>query len=113
MGIRTTTNENRTISTEGTVDCAQAIVHTWHWVEPKKAFEGFDNSVTSDLLQNGTQITRIAGARIWVLPGQLGPPSQPKHPGIRGLSSGKPPFGEARAILGSGTCFAEGKPASS
>ena len=110
MGKRTATNENRTISTKKTVDCAQALVHTWHWVEPKKSFGGFDNSITTDKLENGTSRTTIAGGSIWVLPAQVGGESGPKHPGIRGKISGKAPFGEAKAIVGSITLKAEGKP---
>lgn len=84
---RTVSNSKRNIVTRGTGHVAVATAADLCAL-PNGTVVGFTNWVKSDKLQRATTRTVIAGEPVWTRSGQLGPPSEPPHAGVKGTRSG-------------------------
>lgn len=78
------TNEGRLVATADGEHVAVAMLPDVCRVPGTAAPVPAENSVSTERLQNGTSLTRLAGQPIWTRKGQLGPPSDPAHAGTLG-----------------------------
>lgn len=109
----TTSNHGRVIVTKGTDHCAVTLGPTDVCLVPGPPHpEPFPNIVKSDKLAKGATTTAfIANQPVCTSIGELGPPSDPAHPGVLGgVVSGTYRF-EAKATSYSSDVFFEGNAA--
>jgi hypothetical protein len=107
----TASNAKRTIVTKGTAHVAMQTAPDMCLIPGQATPVPFPNFVKSEkLLKGQTTKTFIADKPVWTSIGELGPPSEPAHPGTKGgVKSGTYRY-EAKPTSYSPDVFFEGNP---